>query len=184
MPRPTDAEMTVLRVLWRRGPSTVREVLGVFNETRPEPFAYTTVLRFLQIMHEKGLVVRDDAQRGHVLAATVPAERTKGQMVKDLLDRAFGGSVPELVPQALGAQGVPGGTARDPQTAQRVGFLQVDPLVSHAPLLPGTWFFPLATQIGRAQLHPLQQGVVVDGFTPEAKAAEHGMVRHPLASGV
>ena len=106
LPRPTDAELAVLRVLWRRGPSTVRETLDVLNETRPEPFAYTTVLRFLQIMHEKGLVVRDDAQRGHVFATTVPAERTKGQMVKDLLDRAFGGSVPELVLQALGARKV------------------------------------------------------------------------------
>lgn len=106
LPRPTDAELAVLRVLWQRGPSTVREVLDRLNETRPEPFAYTTVLRFLQIMHEKGLVVRDDAQRGHVFAPKVPAERTKRQMVGDLLERAFGGSVQELVLQALGSRQV------------------------------------------------------------------------------
>jgi len=105
-PRPTDAELAILRVLWQRGPSTVREVLETLNTARPEPLAYTTVLRFLQIMTEKQLVIRHDGERGHIYAPKVPAERTKGQMVRDLLDRAFGGSIRELVLQALGSRKV------------------------------------------------------------------------------
>ena len=102
-PYPTDAELAILRILWQRGASTVREVLDVLNSARPEPFAYTTVLRFLQIMTGKRLVVRDEGERGHVYAPAIPAERTKKQMVRDLMDRAFGGSAHELVLQALGA---------------------------------------------------------------------------------
>lgn len=114
-PRPTDAELAILRVLWRRGPSTVREVLDALNESRPKPFVYTTALRFLQIMHEKGLVSREEGEkggkggkgrggkRGHVYSPAVPAERTQRQMVGDLLDRAFGGSVHDLVLHALGS---------------------------------------------------------------------------------
>ena len=105
-PRPTDAELAILRVLWRRGPSNVREVLEAVNAARPEPIAYTTVLRFLQIMTGKRLVVREDRERGHFYAPAIPEERTKKQMVRDLLDRAFGGSVHELVLQALGARKV------------------------------------------------------------------------------
>lgn len=101
-PRPTDAELAILRVLWERGDSTVREILDAINAVRPEPLAYTTVLRFCQIMTEKGLVMRDASTPGHVYSPKVSAERTKGQMVKDLLERAFGGSVQELVLQALG----------------------------------------------------------------------------------
>jgi predicted transcriptional regulator len=84
----------------------VREALDHLNAVRPEPFAYTTVLRFLQIMTEKGLVVREDGERGHVYQPKLPAERTKRQMVGDLLDRLFGGSVQELVLQALGSRKV------------------------------------------------------------------------------
>lgn len=105
-PRPTDAELAILRVLWARGPSTVREVFDVLNTTRDEPFAYTTVLRFLQIMTEKQLVVREDGDRTHVFAPKVSAERTQRQMVGDLMDRVFGGSVRDLVLQALGARKV------------------------------------------------------------------------------
>ena len=105
-PRPTDAELAILRVLWARGSSTVREVFEVLNETRPEPFAYTTVLRFLQIMTEKQLVAREDSDRTHVFAPRVPAARTQRQMVGDLMDRAFGGSVRDLVLHALGARKV------------------------------------------------------------------------------
>ncbi|RYD70028.1 MAG: BlaI/MecI/CopY family transcriptional regulator, partial [Verrucomicrobiaceae bacterium] len=83
-PRPTDAELTILRVLWGRGPSSVREVLDAVNAESEEPRAYTTILRFLQIMTEKGLVVREDGERGHVYAPTVPAEKTQKQMVRDL----------------------------------------------------------------------------------------------------
>jgi len=102
--RPTDAEVGILRVLWKRGPSTVREVLDDVNARRAEPLAYTTVLRFLQIMTEKGHVVREDGERGHIYAPSRSAERTKDQFIRDLLDRVFGGSVQELVLQALGTR--------------------------------------------------------------------------------
>ena len=112
-PRPTDAELAILRVLWQRGPGNVREVLDGVNAARPEPLAYTTVLRFLQIMTGKGLVSREDRDRTHIYAPAVPAERTKKQMVRDLVDRAFGGSVHELVVQALGARKVSAAELRE-----------------------------------------------------------------------
>ena len=112
-PRPTDAELAILRVLWQRGPSSVREVLEAVNAARPEPLAYTTVLRFLQIMTGKGLVSREDRDRTHVFTPAVPEERTKKQMVGDLLERAFGGSVHELVVQALGSRKVSAAELRD-----------------------------------------------------------------------
>lgn len=96
-PRPTDSELSILRVLWRRGPSTVRQVL---DELDPET-GYTTVLKLLQIMTEKGLVTRDDAERTHVFAPAIPAEATQRQLLDHLLDRAFGGSAHQLVQQAL-----------------------------------------------------------------------------------
>jgi predicted transcriptional regulator len=102
-PRPTVSELAIMRILWERGPSTVREVLENVNAERPEPLGYTTVLRFLQIMTEKGLVVRDEKDRGHLYEPSVPAERTKNQLVRDMMDRVFGGSAHELVLQALGA---------------------------------------------------------------------------------
>lgn len=112
-PRPTDAELAILRVLWQRESGNVREVLDGVNAARPEPIAYTTVLRFLQIMTGKGLVSREDSERSHVYAPAVPAERTKKQMVLDLVDRAFGGSVHELVVQALGARKVSAAEVRE-----------------------------------------------------------------------
>ena len=112
-PRPTDAELAILRVLWQRGSGNVREVLDAVNAARPEPLAYTTVLRFLQIMTGKGLVSREDRDRTHIYAPAVPAERTKKQMVRDLVDRAFGGSVHELVVQALGARKVSAAEVRE-----------------------------------------------------------------------
>jgi predicted transcriptional regulator len=105
-PRPTDAELAILRVLWTQGRSSVREVFETLNAGRAEPLAYTTVLRFLQIMREKGLVTRQEEERGHLFAPAMPAERTKRQMVGDLVDRLFGGSVHELVLQALGTRKV------------------------------------------------------------------------------
>lgn len=103
LPRPTEAELAVLRVLWERGPSSVRQVYDALNAQRKEPLAYTTVLRFLQIMGEKKLVSRTEDERAHIYTPAVPAERTKRQMVNDLVDRLFGGSVHELVLQALGS---------------------------------------------------------------------------------
>ena len=98
-PRPTDAEMAILRVVWERGPSTVRQIHDVLGETRA--IGYTTVLKLLQIMTEKGLVKRDTTQRTHVYAAKRSEQETLRQVVRHLLDRAFGGSVPKLVLHAL-----------------------------------------------------------------------------------
>jgi BlaI family transcriptional regulator, penicillinase repressor len=103
LPRPTDAELTIIRVLWARGPSTVREVMEVLNGERAKDAAYTTVLKFMQIMHEKGLVKREESQRTHVYSASQPAAETQRQMVGDLMDRLFDGSAAALVQQALGA---------------------------------------------------------------------------------
>lgn len=98
-PRPTDAELGILRVLWRRGASTVRQVHEDLE--RRNPTGYTTVLKLLQIMTEKGLVERDESQRAHVYVARLPEEQTLGQLVGDLLDRAFEGSSSRLVMRAL-----------------------------------------------------------------------------------
>ena len=100
LPRPTDAELAILRVLWQRGPSTVRQVL----EATGEETGYTTVLKFLQIMTEKGLVTRDDAERTHVYQASLPEASTQRQLIADLLERAFSGSASKLVLQALSAK--------------------------------------------------------------------------------
>jgi predicted transcriptional regulator len=98
-PRPTDAELAILRVLWDRGRSTVRDVHDELN--RHAPTGYTTVLKLLQIMTEKGLVVRDEAQRAHIYEARYSEQKTQRQLLSDLVDRAFGGSSAKLVLQAL-----------------------------------------------------------------------------------
>ena len=98
-PRPTDAELAILRVLWERGPSTVRQVHDALTPERPT--AYTTALKLLQIMTEKGLVRRDETDRTHVYYARLSEDQTQRQLVRDLLDRAFGGSASKLVMQAL-----------------------------------------------------------------------------------
>jgi predicted transcriptional regulator len=102
VPRPTDAELAILRVIWERGPSTVRQVHDVL--TRERPTAYTTALKLLQIMTDKGLVRRDETERTHVYHARLSEEQTQRQLVRDLLDRAFGGSASKLVMQALAAR--------------------------------------------------------------------------------
>lgn len=101
-PRPTDAELAILRVLWQRGASTVRQVHEELGRDRPT--AYTTALKLLQIMTEKGLVRRDESDRTHVYHARYSEEHTQRQLVRDLLDRAFGGSSSKLVMQALNAR--------------------------------------------------------------------------------
>ena len=101
-PRPTDAELAILRVLWDRGPSTVRQVHEVLARERPA--GYTTALKLLQIMTEKGLVRRDESGRTHVYHAKSSEEQTQRQLIRDLLDRAFGGSSSRLVMQALAAR--------------------------------------------------------------------------------
>lgn len=102
LPRPTDAELSILRVLWRGGPATVREV---FEELRrAQDTGYTTVLKMLQIMTEKGLVKRDESERSHVYRAACPEQAVQRQLVGHLLERAFGGSAQKLVLQALAAK--------------------------------------------------------------------------------
>ncbi len=96
-PRPTEAELAILRILWSNGPSTVRQVV---DESEPGT-GYTTILKLLQIMTEKGLVTRDDSERTHVFSPAQPEEATQRQLVDDLLDRAFGGSAQKLVMHAL-----------------------------------------------------------------------------------
>jgi predicted transcriptional regulator len=98
-PRPTDAELAILAVLWERGPSTVRDVHDELN--RHAATGYTTVLKMLQIMTEKGLVVRDEAQRAHIYEARYSEQKTQRQLLSHLVDRAFGGSSAKLVMQAL-----------------------------------------------------------------------------------
>ncbi len=100
VPRPTDAELSILRILWDRGPSTVRQVHDELARERPAA-VYTTALKLLQIMTEKGLVDRDERDRTHVYRARLSEETTQRQLVRDLLDRAFGGSASKLVLQAL-----------------------------------------------------------------------------------
>jgi predicted transcriptional regulator len=101
-PRPTDAELEILTVLWSLGPSTVRDV----HETliRRKPMQYTTVLKMLQIMAEKGLVERNEKQRAHIYSASRPREWTQQQLAGDLLQRGFGGSAKSLMLGALSAQ--------------------------------------------------------------------------------
>jgi len=98
-PRPTDAELEILTILWRRGPSTVREVHEVLNKSRAA--GYTTVLKFMQIMTDKRLLRRNEEQRAHVYEATLPQVETQRMLVGELLDKAFGGSAANLVMQAL-----------------------------------------------------------------------------------
>ena len=98
-PRPTDGELAILRVLWDRGPSTVREVHAALGDDHSA--GYTTVLKLLQIMTEKGLVRRDESERAHVYRARTPREETQRQLVGDLLERAFAGSASALIMRAL-----------------------------------------------------------------------------------
>jgi predicted transcriptional regulator len=110
-PRPTDGELAILRILWSRGPSTVRHVNEALNKDRTT--GYTTTLKLMQIMTDKGLVVRDQSQRTHVYRANAAQEKTQRQLVGDLMDRAFGGSARKLVMQALAAKKVsPGELAK------------------------------------------------------------------------
>lgn len=101
--RPTDAELEILNVLWDLGPSTVRDVQERLDEARPT--GYTTVLKLLQIMHGKGLVERDESRRAHVYRAADSREVTQRHLVRDLLQRGFGGSAETLVLRALEARG-------------------------------------------------------------------------------
>lgn len=101
-PRPTDAELEILTVLWNLGPTTVREVHETIASRRPTQ--YTTVLKQLQVMAEKGLVVRNEKQRAHVYEAARPREWTQKQLAGDILQRAFNGSAKSLMMGALSSR--------------------------------------------------------------------------------
>ena len=99
LPRPTEAELELLRVLWERGPLTVREIHDALSDDKAT--GYTTTLKILQKMTGKGLVRRNESQRSHVYEPVMKAEQTQRQLVRDLLHKAFGGSPGQLVMQAL-----------------------------------------------------------------------------------
>jgi len=102
LPRPTNAELEILTVLWSIGPATVREVYDAISRRRPAE--YSTTLKFMQIMADKGLLLRNEKQRAHVYEAAKPREWTQRQLAGDLLDRAFSGSAKALLVGALSAR--------------------------------------------------------------------------------
>lgn len=99
LPRPTDGELVILSVLWTRGPSTVRDIHAALSRERST--GYTSVLKLLQIMIDKGLVTRDESLRSHVYAAGRSREETQQLLVRDLVERAFEGNAAQLVVHAL-----------------------------------------------------------------------------------
>ena len=103
-PRPTDRELTILRILWDKGAGTVRQVNEAMNEQGNT--GYTTTLKLMQIMTDKGLLTRDDSQFKHVYRPALTEEKAQKQLVGDLLDRAFAGSAEKLVMRALSAKKV------------------------------------------------------------------------------
>jgi predicted transcriptional regulator len=109
-PKPTAAELQILQVLWRRGPSTVHQVQPALK--RGDQVGYTTVLKLLQIMFEKGLVRRDESTRPHVFRAAVAEAQVKRRLVSDLLDQVFEGSSMNLVMQALSTKRATAGELR------------------------------------------------------------------------
>lgn len=101
MPQPTRTELNILNILWDKGPCTVREVHEALNEV--ETSGYTTALKMLQVMHQKGQVARDDSERAHVYKAAVSKDQTQKLFLSDLAERLFDGSTSRLVLQALGS---------------------------------------------------------------------------------
>jgi BlaI family penicillinase repressor len=97
--RPTEGELAILQVLWDGGPQSVRDIQRILNQAKPT--GYTTVLKLMQIMTEKGLIERDESVRPQIYRAAYSQEHTQRQLVRDLMQRAFGGSVKALVLQAL-----------------------------------------------------------------------------------
>ena len=97
--KPTDAELEILRTLWERGPSTVRDVHDALSAKRP--VRYTTTLKLMQIMAEKGLVIRDESQRAHVYRPVQDASETKTNILQELREKLFAGSASQLVMHAL-----------------------------------------------------------------------------------
>jgi BlaI family transcriptional regulator, penicillinase repressor len=131
--RPTVAELVILRVLWRRGPCTVRQVQETLEEDRPT--GYTTALKFLQIMFEKGLVLRDESERSHVYRARVSEQQTQRLLLRDLADRAFDGSLAQLVGHALAMKPVSRSEAAEIRKHLRTAD---EPPVGERPAAPST----------------------------------------------
>jgi len=102
LPKPTEAELELLRVLWEKGPSTVRELHDAVNLQRA--VVYTSVLKILQIMTEKGLVEREESAKAHVYRAAASQEETQNQLLRDLSERLFSGSAAQLAMHALAMQ--------------------------------------------------------------------------------
>src|SRR6187402_3275290 len=102
LPKPTEAELGILNVLWERGASTVRDIHEILY--RDEGAGYTTALKLLQIMHAKGLVERDDSERAHVYRPAVSKEKTQKRFLTDMVQRVFDGSASQLVLHALGSR--------------------------------------------------------------------------------
>ena len=118
-PQPTKTELNILRILWRNGQCTVREVHEALNEE--EPSGYTTALKMLQVMHQKGLVRRDDSNRAHVYSAAVSKEETQTNFVADIVNRLFDGSTSQLVMQAVGNS-----PSADPEQLARIEALSTE----------------------------------------------------------
>jgi predicted transcriptional regulator len=114
--KPTEAELEVLRVIWERGPSTVRQIHDALERTRAR--GYTTILKTVQIMTDKGLVLRSESGRTHLYRARLTERQTQRQLVRDLVDRAFGGSAARLMLQVLGVA-----EASDQELAEVQGLL-------------------------------------------------------------
>jgi predicted transcriptional regulator len=102
IPQPTETELKILRLLWQRGPSTVRDIYKIFS--REKEIAYTTVLKLMQIMADKGLVRRDESQRAHIYHAVLDEAGMQKQLIADLVDWAFGGSEQRLLLQLLSSK--------------------------------------------------------------------------------
>lgn len=99
IPRPTEAELELLQILWQKQPATVREIHDALNQEKPS--GYTTVLKLLQIMTAKGLVVRDEANRAHVYRAAFTQDTMQSRLLRDLSNRLFAGSAAQLALHAL-----------------------------------------------------------------------------------
>ncbi|MCB0696827.1 MAG: BlaI/MecI/CopY family transcriptional regulator [Chitinophagaceae bacterium] len=98
--KPTESELEILNILWNRGPSTVRTVHEILEPSKGS--GYTTTLKLMQIMHEKGLVKRDNSAKVHIFEAVVSKEKTQGQLIRKMVDTVFNGNTMQMVMQALG----------------------------------------------------------------------------------
>lgn len=104
IPKPTDTELSILKILWDHGPCRVRQVAEELSRERRDEVGYTTALKLLQLMHEKGLVTRDESERSHAYSARHPRERMQRHVLTSLADRIFGGATAKLAMQALSAR--------------------------------------------------------------------------------